>query len=114
MMLAVWILFAVYGLLLLWLVFAPERKVQVYENIAKFRTHNHHIRTWIERDHAGPPWEIDVAEMTNWVSANRDRIDKLSSDEVCRLMCSVYPRISAIECLEGYGYNGSLLYPRWP
>lgn len=109
-----WTLLSVYGILILWMLFAPERKVQVYENIAKFRTHNHHIRTWIERSPGGPPWELDVADMTNWVSANKEQIDRLTSDEVCRLFCKAYPRISAIECLEGYGYHGSLLYPRWP
>ena len=92
----------------------PERKVAVHENILKFRTHNHHIRTWVERSISGPQWESDAANMEVWVSVHKQRLDSLNPDQVCRWMCDEFPRISAIECLDGYGYHGSLLYPRWP
>lgn len=111
---ATWIVLAVYGVLFVFIMLWPERKVAVHENILKFRTHNHHIRTWVERSISGPPWEADAANMEVWVAANKQRIDSLNPDQVCRWMCDEFPRISAIECLDGYGYHGSLLYPRWP
>lgn len=90
------------------------KKQVVWENILKFRTFNHVIRTWVERDKLGPSHGDDMAVMQNWVAANRQRLDMLTGEDIAQEMAKEFPRISAIEVLNGYGTEGCLLYPRWP
>jgi hypothetical protein len=89
-------------------------KTVVWENILKFRTFNHVIRTWVERKAEGPGHEEDQATMQEWVYANRQKLDAMPAEEVCKAMSEQFRRISAIEVLNGYANQGCLLYPRWP
>lgn len=90
------------------------KKQVVWENILKFRTFNHLIRTWVERDQSGPSHGEDMAAMQSWVASNRQRLDMLPSEDIAKEMAKEFPRISAIEVMNGYGTEGCLLYPRWP
>jgi hypothetical protein len=89
-------------------------KTVVWENILKFRTFNYCIRTWVERSAAGPGHQEDAAVIGNWVAAHRQRLDGMDGEEVAKEMSKEFPRISAIEVMNGYGSEGCLLYPRWP
>jgi hypothetical protein len=46
--------------------------------------------------------------------ANRQKLDAMPAEEVCKAMSEQFRRISAIEVLNGYANQGCLLYPRWP
>ena len=89
-------------------------KQAVWENILKFRTFNYVIRTWVERQAAGPDCAEDMAAMHNWVAAHRARIDTMPKEDIATEMSKEFPRISAIEVMNGYQSEGCLLYPRWP
>jgi len=89
-------------------------KTVVWENILKFRTFNYVIRTWVERKAEGPRHGEDAAVIGNWVAAHRQRLDGMDGEEVAKEMSKEFPRISAIEVMNGYGSEGCLLYPRWP
>jgi len=90
------------------------KKQVVWENILKFRTFNHVIRTWVERAEQGPSHADDMADMQNWVAAHRQRLDMLPGEAIAKEMAAEFPRISAIEVMNGYASEGCLLYPRWP
>ena len=89
-------------------------KQVVWENILKFRTFNHVIRTWVERKEHGPSHGDDMAKMQAWVAANRQRLDMLPGEGIAKEMAKEFPRISAIEVMNGFANEGCLLYPRWP
>jgi hypothetical protein len=89
-------------------------KTVVWENILKFRTFNHVIRTWVERTADGPSSSEDMEAMQEWVSQNRKRLDAITAQEICLEMSKQFIRISAIEVMNGSGNEGCLLYPRWP
>ena len=89
-------------------------KQVIWENILKFRTFNHVIWTWVERKEHGPTHSDDMARMQAWVAANRQRLDTLPGEDIAKEMAKEFPRISAIEVMNGYANEGCLLYPRWP
>jgi hypothetical protein len=55
-----------------------------------------------------------MAAMHNWVAAHRARIDTMPKEAIATEMSKEFPRISAIEVMNGYQSEGCLLYPRWP
>jgi hypothetical protein len=55
-----------------------------------------------------------MAKMQAWVAANRQRLDMLPGEDIAKEMAKEFPRISAIEVMNGFANEGCLLYPRWP
>lgn len=91
-----------------------EKKTKVYENILKFRTLNHSIRTWVERSKDGPDEHTDFLEINQYIGHRRKDIDAQPAMATAEELCKRFPRICAIEVMNGYENEGVLLYPRWP
>lgn len=91
-----------------------EKKTKVYENILKFRTLNHSIRTWVERSKDGPDEHADFLEINQYIGTRRKDIDIQPAMATAEELCKRFPRICAIEVMNGYENEGVLLYPRWP
>jgi len=89
-------------------------KTRVYENILKFRTLNHTIRTWVERSKDGPEEHSDFLEINEYISGRRKAIDVQPTVATAEELCQRFPRICAIEVMNGSDNEGVLLYPRWP
>lgn len=89
-------------------------KQRVYENILSFRTLTTVIRTWVTRGKEGPSDQEDYVELSAWVSANRQVIDAQGLMDTAEMMAKEFPRIGAIEVMNGSRTSGVLLYPRWP
>jgi len=95
--------------------FASEpAKQRIWENILKFRTLTTHIRVWIDRESDGPQPDADWAEIQEFIGVHRHQIDGQTLQSTVTLLTEKFPRISAIEVLNGSGTSGVLLYPRWP
>lgn len=90
------------------------RKARVYENVLGFRTHTTVIRVWVDRGREGPSDQEDYVTMTAWVQANRSTIDHQPPMDTAEMLAEQFPRICAVEVLNGSRTNGVLLYPRWP
>lgn len=90
------------------------RKQKVYENILAFRTLSTVIRTWVERDAQGPSDQEDWSLISDWIGTHRHRIDEQQPMETAEQLCKEFPRIVAVEVLNGAKTNGVLIYPRWP
>lgn len=86
----------------------------VYENILKFRTLNTHIRCWVEREKGGPDSSVDFLEMNNYIAARRQAIDVQPHMTTGLELTQNFPRIVAVEVMNGSGTDGILHYPRWP
>jgi hypothetical protein len=91
-----------------------EKKTRVYENILKFRTLNHTIRTWVERSKEEPDEHTDFLEINEYISGKRKAIDAQPAVATAEDLCKRFPRICAIEVMNGSDNEGVLLYPRWP
>lgn len=89
-------------------------KERLYENILKFRTHNTHIRTWVERDPDGPQPQADWDSIDAFITENKLSIDNQDYRITADLLCVKFPRICAVEIMSGSQHVGVLLYPRWP
>jgi hypothetical protein len=94
--------------------FPSFAKTRVYENILYFRTLSTHIRTWVERDKDGPSDQEDWSLISDWIGQRRMRIDDQPLMETAEQISREFPRIVAIEVLNGSKTNGVLIYPRWP
>lgn len=94
--------------------FLAEKKTKVYENILKFRTLNHTIRTWVERTASGPNEGEDFLAINDYIATRRQAFDTQPTIDTAEELCKQFPRICAIEVLNGYGNEGVLIYPRWP
>jgi hypothetical protein len=89
-------------------------KQRLYENILAFRTLSTVIRTWVERGREGPTDQEDFAEINAYVQANRQVIDSQEPMASAEMLAGQFPRICAVEVMNGSKTNGCLLYPRWP
>jgi hypothetical protein len=89
-------------------------KQRVYENILAFRTLSTHIRTWVERDKSGPTDQEDWSMIADWLSHHRNEIDEQPPMDTAEQLSKAFPRIVAVEVMNGARTNGCLLYPRWP
>lgn len=94
--------------------FLSDKKTKVYENILKFRTLNHSIRTWVERSKDGPDEHNDFLEMNQYIGTRRQAFDTQPPLATAEELCKRFPRICAIEVMNGYENEGVLIYPRWP
>lgn len=90
------------------------RKQRVYENILYFRTLSTHIRTWVERHREGPSDQEDWSAISDWIGINRSVIDEQPPMDTAEQLSRQFPRIVAVEVMNGSKTNGVLLYPRWP
>jgi len=88
----------------------PQR---LYENILSFRTLSTVIRTWVEREKDGPIDQEDYVIINVYVQANRQVIDTQSMIDTAEMMTKAFPRICAVEVMNGSKTNGVLIYPRW-
>lgn len=86
----------------------------VYENICKFRTLNTVIRTWVEREKDGPDNSVDFLEINEYIAGRRKFIDHQSFMATATELAKRFPRICAVEVMNGAGTDGVLHYPRWP
>lgn len=86
----------------------------VYENILKFRTLTTNIRTWVEREKSGPDSSVDFAEMHAYILSRREQIDSQPHMDTAVELAKRFPRICAVEVINGSGTDGVLHYPRWP
>lgn len=91
-----------------------EKKTKVYENILKFRTLNTNIRTWVERAADGPEPHDDHLVINQYIATRRKEIDIQPPMATAEELCKKFPRICAIEVMNGFENEGVLLYPRWP
>jgi hypothetical protein len=86
----------------------------LYENILRFRTLTTNIRVWIEREADGPQEDQDWAMISEYISLHRQLIDAQSHQATADMLSGQFPRIAAIEVMNGASHSGVLLYPRWP
>ncbi|NBW17098.1 MAG: hypothetical protein EBR82_54890 [Caulobacteraceae bacterium] len=97
----------------MWFSSAPQPQ-RLYENILRFRTLNTNIRVWIEREPEGPATTEDWALVNEFVQLHRQFIDSQSHKDTVDMLSNQFPRIAAIEVMDGASHAGVLLYPRWP
>lgn len=97
----------------MWFGSAPT-KARIWENILRFRTLTTNIRVWIDREVDGPQPDADWAEIQEFIGTHRHQIDGQTLQATVTLITDKFPRISAIEVLNGSATSGVLLYPRWP
>jgi len=88
----------------------PQR---LYENILAFRTLNTVIRTWVERDKSGPYDQEDYKEINAYIQEHRQTIDLQAMIDTAEMLTKAFPRICAVEVMNGSKTNGVLIYPRW-
>jgi hypothetical protein len=88
----------------------PQR---LYENILAFRTLNTVIRTWVEREKHGPIDQEDYKEINAYIQEHRQTIDLQAMIETAEMLTKQFPRICAVEVMNGSKTNGVLIYPRW-
>ena len=93
--------------------FSKPKPQRLYENILTFRTLNTNIRTWVERDKDGPYDQEDYREINAYVQANRQVIDSQAMIDTAEMMTKEFPRIVAVEVMNGSRTNGVIIYPRW-
>ena len=90
-----------------------SRPQRLYENILSFRTLSTNIRTWVERDKSGPIDQEDYVEINAYVQTNRQVIDSQAMIDTAEMMTKDFPRIVAVEVMNGSRTNGVIIYPRW-
>jgi hypothetical protein len=88
----------------------PQR---LYENILAFRTLNTVIRTWVEREPHGPSDQDDHKEINAYIQEHRQAIDLQAMIDTAEMLTKEFPRICAVEVMNGSKTNGILIYPRW-
>ena len=88
----------------------PQR---LYENILAFRTLNTVIRTWVEREKHGPIDQDDYKEINAYIQEHRQEIDLQAMIDTAEMLTKEFPRICAVEVMNGSKTNGVLIYPRW-
>jgi hypothetical protein len=93
--------------------FSKPKPQRLYENILSFRTLSTVIRTWVEREKDGPIDQEDYVTINAYVQANRQVIDTQSMIDTAEMMTKAFPRICAVEVMNGSRTNGVLIYPRW-
>lgn len=91
-----------------------QKKERVYENILKFRTLNTNIRTWVERSKDGPSTDEDYLVINTYISTRRQAFDAQPFMATAEELAAQFPRIVAVEVMNGSAHEGVLLYPRWP
>jgi len=90
-----------------------SRPQRLYENILSFRTLSTNIRTWVEREKRGPIDQEDYVDINAYVQANRQVIDSQAMIDTAEMMTKAFPRIVAVEVMNGSRTNGVIIYPRW-
>jgi hypothetical protein len=90
-----------------------SRPQRLYENILSFRTLHTNIRTWVERDKSGPIDQEDYVEINAYVQTNRQVIDSQAMIDTAEMLTKDFPRIVAVEVMNGSRTNGVIIYPRW-
>lgn len=90
-----------------------SRPQRLYENILSFRTLHTNIRTWVERDKSGPIDQEDYVEINAYVQTNRQVIDSQAMIDTAEMITKDFPRIVAVEVMNGSRTNGVIIYPRW-
>lgn len=93
--------------------FSKPKPQRLYENILAFRTLTTIIRTWVEREPAGPSDVDDYLVIKDYVDGHRSLIDSQPLLATAEMLTEEFPRICAIEVLNGSKTNGVLIYPRW-
>jgi len=88
----------------------PQR---LYENILAFRTLNTVIRTWVEREKSGPNDQEDYKAINAYIQEHRQTIDLQAMIDTAEMLTKEFPRICAVEVMNGSKTNGVLIYPRW-
>ena len=96
------------------MMFFGTTSTAIYENILKFRTLNTNIRTWVEREREGPDSSADFVEMNSYIAGRRQAIDTQPHMTTALELAQRFPRICAVEVINGSGTDGVLHYPRWP
>ena len=90
-------------------------KADAMENICLFRTYHSNIRVWMTRDPEGPSDLEDHEEIRQFIEENRYAIDKMEDRmEACLMLAGRFPRLAAVEVMDGGGRCGSLYYAQWP
>jgi hypothetical protein len=90
-----------------------SRPQRLYENILAFRTLNTVIRTWVEREKHGPIDQEDYKEINAYIQEHRQAIDLQAMIDTAEMLTKAFPRICAVEVMNGSKTNGVLIYPRW-
>jgi hypothetical protein len=90
-----------------------SRPQRLYENILSFRTLSTNIRAWVERDKHGPNDQEDYVTINTYVQANRQVIDSQAMIDTAEMLTKDFPRIVAVEVMNGSRTNGVIIYPRW-
>jgi hypothetical protein len=90
-----------------------SRPQRLYENILTFRTLSTNIRAWVERDKRGPNDQEDFVTINAYVQANRQAIDSQAMIDTAEMLTKDFPRIVAVEVMNGSRTNGVIIYPRW-
>ena len=93
--------------------FSKPKPQRLYENILAFRTLHTVIRTWVEREKQGPYDQEDYKDINAYVQANRQVIDSQAMIDTAEMMTKDFPRIVAVEVMNGSRTNGVIIYPRW-
>ena len=90
-------------------------KADAMENICLFRTYHSNIRVWMTRDPEGPSDLEDHEEIRQFIEEHRYMIDKMEDRmEACLMIAGRFPRLAAVEVMDGGGRCGSLYYAQWP
>jgi hypothetical protein len=93
--------------------FSKPKPQRLYENILAFRTLHTVIRTWVERDKDGPYDQEDYKDINAYVQSKRQVIDSQAMIDTAEMLTKDFPRIVAVEVMNGSRTNGVIIYPRW-
>jgi hypothetical protein len=93
--------------------FSRPKPQRLYENILAFRTLNTVIRTWVDREKHGPIDQEDYKEINAYIQEHRQTIDLQAMIDTAEMLTKAFPRICAVEVMNGSKTNGVLIYPRW-
>jgi len=93
--------------------FSRPKPQRLYENILAFRTLNTVIRTWVDREKHGPIDQEDYKEINAYIQEQRQTIDLQAMIDTAEMLTKAFPRICAVEVMNGSKTNGVLIYPRW-
>jgi hypothetical protein len=93
--------------------FSKPKPQRLYENILAFRTLNTVIRTWVEREKHGPIDQEDYRVINAYIQEHRQAIDLQAMIDTAEMLTKAFPRICAVEVMNGSKTNGVLIYPRW-
>jgi hypothetical protein len=67
----------------------------------------------VDREKHGPIDQEDYKEINAYIQEHRQEIDLQAMIDTAEMLTKEFPRICAVEVMNGSKTNGVLIYPRW-